>query len=68
MLTKRQAEALQFIEDFIATHPYSPSIREVTEGIGSKSSSSGKALVDRLAAKGHITFEPGSHRTIRVVK
>ena len=67
-LTKRQAEALQFIQEFTDTHPYSPSLREISAGLGLKSVSPAKSLVDALAEKNYIHYQPGSHRSIRVTK
>lgn len=67
-LSKKQVAALEWIRNFTDQNPYSPSLAEIADGLGVKSSSTAKALVDRLAAKGAVEFEPGAHRSIRVVK
>lgn len=67
-LSKKQIIALEWITAYTEQHPYSPSLKEIAEGLGVKSSSTAKALCDRLQSKGYIVSEPGAHRSIRVVK
>ena len=66
-LTKKQVVALEWIRAYTEANPYSPSLKEIAEGLGVKSSSTAKALCDRLQEKGYIVTDPGAHRSIRVV-
>jgi repressor LexA len=67
-ITKKQAAALDFITNYLNTHPYAPSLKEIADGLGVKSASTAKALTDQLASKGFIAYEPEIHRSIRVTK
>jgi repressor LexA len=67
-LSKKQAIALAWIRDYTEQNPYSPSLAEIAEAMGVKSSSTARALVGRLQEKGYIQMDAGQHRTIRVVK
>lgn len=66
-LTRRQQEALEFIESFISKKGYSPTMREISEGIGVKSSGDGHRIVQRLKEAGFIKYDPGSPRSIKLV-
>lgn len=52
--TERQQKFLDFIESFTKSNGYSPSIREIGEGLGLSSTSSVKKMLDRLADNGLI--------------
>ncbi len=64
--TKKQQELLQFIGDFIRSHNYAPSYREVMEALGYKSVSTVAVHVDGLIAKGYLTKADKSARSIRL--
>lgn len=51
-LSARQEKMLQFIDDYVSTKNYSPSIREIGDAVGLKSSSTVKGHFDRLKASG----------------
>ena len=58
---------LCFIQEYMAEHHYSPSIREIGEQCGM-----GRATVtrylDRLEVQGHITRDPGIARSITLTQ
>jgi len=67
-LTKRQAEALDFISVYSAVKGCPPSLREVAYGLGLKSVSSAAYVVKQLEFKGCLERVPGLHRGLRVLK
>lgn len=67
-ITKKQSIALDYIKDYLTVHPYAPSLKEIADALNLKSASTAKALTDQLAVKGYITYLPGQHRSIAVVK
>lgn len=60
-------DILDFIIRFITEHGYSPSIREIKEGVYLCSSSSVYQHLRVLERQGKITMQPGQPRTIAVV-
>lgn len=58
----------RFIAAFIKEHGYSPSFREIGEGVGVKSTSHISYWVNRLAEQGRITYQPNIARSVRVVE
>lgn len=64
---KRQIQILQFINEFINEHQYSPTVREITEAVGLKSPSTVHGHLDRLRKKGYINFVDSSPRTISIM-
>ncbi|WAM36614.1 winged helix-turn-helix transcriptional regulator [Caldicellulosiruptor acetigenus] len=63
-LTERQQQILNAIIGYINEKGYSPSIRELADMVGIKSSSTLHGHLQRLAKKGYITKEKGKPRTI----
>ncbi|MDU0329244.1 LexA repressor [Paenibacillus sp. 3LSP] len=66
-LTLRQSEALQFIESFVASNGYPPTVREIGENLGLLSSSTAFNLLEQLVKKGYVSKGPGP-RMLRVIK
>lgn len=66
-LTPRQARGLAFIRGYIEIKGCSPSIREITAGMGQVSAGSTHALVRELAERGHIRFTARRRRSIEVI-
>lgn len=68
-LTDRQAEALAFIERFIAKHGISPSFREIAKELSPHAphAVNGAHQARMLARKGYIAYEPRVARSIRVL-
>lgn len=60
-------DMLDFIIQFMTEHGYSPSIREIKDGVYIGSTSSIYQHLRVLERQGKITMEPGQPRTIAVV-
>ncbi|MCA9329288.1 hypothetical protein KDA11_01465 [Candidatus Saccharibacteria bacterium] len=65
--TKKQREILNYIEIFIAQHGYSPSYREIMNGLNYTSVSTVSLHVNSLIARGHLKKRDHSARSIEVV-
>jgi repressor LexA len=63
-LTRRQLEAYQFIERFVAARGYSPTFEEIRAALGLRSKSGIGRLVNGLTQRGFITLIPGRKRSI----
>jgi len=68
MLTSRQKEVLELIGSFIEEHGYSPSIRELANLCGVRSSSTMHGYLERLEKAGYICKYDTLPRTLRVIK
>ncbi len=64
-LTPKEQEIYDFICQNIRRAGYSPSVRDVQNALGIKSTSTVHAYLDRLEAKGYISKTAGKSRTIR---
>lgn len=67
-LSTKQKFVLEWITNYTEQNPYSPTLAEIASAMGVKSSSTAKAICDKLQARGLIVTDPGAHRSIRVVK
>lgn len=67
-LTVRQKDVLQAIMDFTEKNKYPPSVRELCEIIGLKSSSTMHRHLEGLKLKGLVTWEPYTPRTIKILE
>lgn len=67
-MTKTEKETYDAIKNFIQTHGYSPTIRELCQITGKKSTSTISARLLNLQMKGYITTEEGKSRTIKILK
>jgi repressor LexA len=67
-LTKRQAEILAYITDYIAEHNYAPSYREIGQHFGLSSTATIAEHVESLKAKGYLSHEENLARSIQVNK
>lgn len=65
--TKKQKELLNFIEEFIAEHGYSPSYREIREGLKYNSVATVALHVNSLIKRGHLRKRDRSARSLEVV-
>ncbi len=61
-------ELLAFVADYQAEHGYPPSVREIGEACGYRSTSSTHARLAKLLRDGRITRVPGQPRTLVVVR
>lgn len=64
----RRKQIMTFLQKYIENHGYSPSFKEIGEGVGIYSTSTVKSHLDILRAYGNITFTPGVARTIRILR
>lgn len=67
-LTKRQRELIDFIQDFIANHRYSPSYREIGQHFGFNSVGSVHKHISTLKKKGFLFSESKVGRSITTVQ
>jgi len=65
--TKKQKELLGFIEAFIAEHGYSPSYREIMNGLQYTSVATVALHVGNLIKRGHLRKRDHSARSLEVV-
>lgn len=66
-MTKKQRELLSFIEQFINTHGYSPSYREIMSGLNYKSVSTVAIHVDNLIILGELKKADNEARSLELV-
>jgi repressor LexA len=65
--TKKQKELLTFIEAFITEHGYSPSYREIMNGLNYTSVATVALHVNNLIKRGHLRKRDHSARSLEVV-
>ncbi len=65
--TKKQRELLQFIQQFIGEHGYSPSYREIMNGLHYTSVATVALHVGNLIKRGHLRKRDRSARSLEVV-
>ena len=65
--TKKQRELLSFIEAFITQHGYSPSYREIMNGLKYTSVATVALHVNNLIKRGHLRKRDRSARSLEVV-
>ncbi|MCX7903985.1 MAG: transcriptional repressor LexA [Caloramator sp.] len=63
----KQQEILDFIKKEIATRGYPPSVREICEAVGLRSTSTVHGHLERLEKKGFIRRNPSKPRAIELV-
>lgn len=66
--TKKQHEVLKYIESFTKVNGYSPSYREIADGLHYSSIASVALHVKNLIERGHLTKRFNSSRSLEVVK
>ncbi|HVW23054.1 MAG TPA: hypothetical protein VHB51_01020 [Candidatus Saccharimonadales bacterium] len=66
--TKKQRELLTFIEAFIQTHGYSPSYREIMNGLQYNSVATVALHVDNLIKRGHLRKRDHSARSLELTE
>lgn len=65
--TKKQRELLSYIESFIGEHGYSPSYREIMNGLNYTSVATVALHVNNLIKRGHLRKRDRSARSLEVV-
>ena len=66
-LTKRQEDTLKFIKEYIVSHGYPPTVREIAKELDVSSPATIQAHLDRLADKGYIKKGSNKNRTIELM-
>lgn len=66
-LTKKQRQVYDFIDQFIKTHNYSPSYREVKQGLALGSVSTVAEHINNLVTLGYLQKTDNSARSLEVV-
>jgi SOS-response transcriptional repressor LexA len=66
--TKKQKELLTFIEEFINVRGYSPSYREIMQGLNYTSVATVALHVGNLIKRGHLQKRDRSARSLEIVK
>ncbi len=56
-LTKKQAEVLRFVREYVAAHEYPPSYREIAQGLGVSSPATVFEHIQSLKSKGFLDAE-----------
>lgn len=65
--TKKQKVMLDFIDGFVKSCGYSPTLREIMQALGYKSVSTVAKHVDNLIARGWLVKREGEARSLEVV-
>ena len=65
-LTARQRAILEVIHGHVADHGYPPSVREIGDAVGLKSSSSVHAQLETLESKGYLRRDPTKPRALEL--
>ena len=66
-LTKRQEDTLQFVKEYIVSHGYPPTVREIAKALNVSSPATIQAHLDGLADKGYIKKGSNKNRTIELM-
>ena len=64
----RARDILKFIKEFKTGHGYSPSVREIRDGVGISSTSMTHRWLRAMAARGWVRWVAGKGRTIQVTR
>ena len=67
-MTPLEKRVYDYLSRFEAEQGYSPTIRQIADGIGYRGTAAPHNLLLRLKAKGAVTWEPDKLRTLRTVK
>ncbi len=65
-ITKKQQEILDYMKEIILQKGYPPTVREIGEVVGLKSTSSVHAHLEALEKKGYIRRDPSKPRAIEI--
>lgn len=66
-ITAKQQEILEFIKEVILSRGYPPTVREICEKVGLKSTSSVHSHLETLEKNGYIRRDPTKPRAIEIV-
>ncbi|MBR5186875.1 MAG: helix-turn-helix domain-containing protein, partial [Clostridia bacterium] len=65
-LTEKENGVYRYICEATEAHGYSPSVRDIQEALGIKSTATVHSYLNKLEAKGYIQKAQGKSRTLRV--
>lgn len=68
MTANKKFQILNCIEDYIRKNGYSPTIRELCELLGYRSTSSVHAYIRQLSDDGFLTYESSKPRTLTITR
>ncbi|MBB6446430.1 LexA family protein [Bacillus benzoevorans] len=68
ILTKKQREVLEIIENLMNAKGFAPTVREIRDAVHLASVSTVYTHMEKLKEKGYITWEPSQPRTLRILK
>lgn len=66
-LTKRQEDTLQFVKEYMVSHGYPPTVREIADALDVSSPATIQAHLDGLSEKGYIKKGSNKNRTIELM-
>ena len=66
-ITKKQTQVLEYLKKQIINKGYPPSVREICDAVGLRSTSSVHAHLETLAKNGYIRRDPTKPRAIEIV-
>lgn len=64
----KTVQIYHFVREFCAEHGFGPTIREIGQGVGLRSTSTVSDYLTRMTRDGLITSSPGTPRSIQVVE
>lgn len=59
---------LRFVGEFIQSHGYSPTYREIANGVGLRSTSTVLRHLEHLKSEGRVDYVPTAPRTVHLTK
>ncbi len=66
-LTKRQEDTLQYVKEYVVSHGYPPTVREIADALHVSSPATIQAHLDGLVDKGYIKKGSNRNRTIELM-
>lgn len=66
-LSADERRVLDFIIWYLVSHTYQPSVRDICDGCGHKSTKTVSTLIQCLADKGYLEPDPSRARAVRIV-
>lgn len=66
-LTKKQGEVLKFVKEFMVSHGYPPTVREIGEALGLSSPATTHSHLKGLEEKGYIRKNGSKNRAIELL-
>ena len=67
-LTQRQKDVLDFVIHFQSNKGFSPTYKEIADGLGVRSVGGVAAHISKLVDRGYVKTLPGNRRMIEVLK